>query len=664
MKYFLRVPALSILFLLVGCGISGGVTDSGIAVDPNLPLASQTLSGKAMDGQQPIAGAHVYLLAANTSGYGNASVSLLLADSTGYADWIGAYVLTASDGSFSIRGTYHCAAGNQQTYLYVLGGDAGLGTNSAIGELVALGDCPSLTAPVVPSLTVNEVTTIAAAYAIAGYAVDATHVSSSGTSLAQTGIANAFANADNLASISSGVALTMIPSGNATVPQTTINTLANILAACVHSAGATSSGCSALLSNALTGGVTTSDTASAALYIAHSPAIHVQGLYSLQANSSPYTPGLIAVPNDFSIGLSFNIFSVYVQCNLAVDSEGNVWYTNSKTNQLFELSSNGYLVSGEDGYTDGLYAPGYVAIDQNGNIWVDNYFAAFPSSSNPYSLFEFASSGELLSGPNGYMGGGIYGEGSISVDGMGNVWTTNTSGNHGTGNSVSKFSSSGLPLSGNGFTGGSMAAPVSIATDGTGNAWVISGNSNSLIKLSSSGSILSGSNGFTNQTNLPFTAYGDVQVDSKGNVWVANGTNAIGSSGPYSGSVVKYSNSGDVLSGTTGYTGNGTVDPSYIAIDGAGNIWAPNYLGSSVAELSNSGQLLSGTVGYTGGILGFPGEISIDGSGDVWVINGSSFYNTQCTELIGIAVPVITPISAGLPATPTADGSSKLGTRP
>ena len=26
--------------------------------------------------------------------------------------------------------------------------------------------------------------------------------------------------------------------------------------------------------------------------------------------------------------------------------------------------------------------------------------------------------------------------------------------------------------------------------------------------------------------------------------------------------------------------------------------------------------------------------------------------------------PVITPIAAGLPATPTADGSSKLGTRP
>jgi hypothetical protein len=33
-------------------------------------------------------------------------------------------------------------------------------------------------------------------------------------------------------------------------------------------------------------------------------------------------------------------------------------------------------------------------------------------------------------------------------------------------------------------------------------------------------------------------------------------------------------------------------------------------------------------------------------------------------ELIGLAAPAITPICAGLPATPTTDGSSSLGTRP
>jgi len=40
------------------------------------------------------------------------------------------------------------------------------------------------------------------------------------------------------------------------------------------------------------------------------------------------------------------------------------------------------------------------------------------------------------------------------------------------------------------------------------------------------------------------------------------------------------------------------------------------------------------------------------------------FSSGDIIEFIGAATPVITPTAAGLPATPTADGSSKLGTRP
>jgi hypothetical protein len=85
----------------------------------------------------------------------------------------------------------------------------------------------------VPVIWVNEVSTIAAAYAMAGFATDTTHVFSSGNSLARTGIENAFANAANLAGIFSGAALATTPAGNGTVPQSTINTLADILGACI-----------------------------------------------------------------------------------------------------------------------------------------------------------------------------------------------------------------------------------------------------------------------------------------------------------------------------------------------------------------------------------------------------------------------------------------------
>ncbi len=55
-----------------------------------------------------------------------------------------------------------------------------------------------------PYMVVNEVSTVAAAYAMAGFATDATHVGSSGTALALTGIANAFANAANLETTGDG----------------------------------------------------------------------------------------------------------------------------------------------------------------------------------------------------------------------------------------------------------------------------------------------------------------------------------------------------------------------------------------------------------------------------------------------------------------------------
>ena len=57
-----------------------------------------------------------------------------------------------------------------------------------------------------------------------------------------------------------------------------------------------------------------------------------------------------------------------------------------------------------------------------------------------------------------------------------------------------------------------------------------------------------------------------VAIDGAGNAWIAN---FFGSS------VVELSSSGSILSGSKGYTGGG-VDPSAIAIDCSGNVWATN----------------------------------------------------------------------------------------
>ncbi len=256
--------------------------------------SSRPFQGLVNGGQsRAVVGAKVYVLQANTTGYGQPSSSLLTSTTGNPADSIGHYVLTGEHGGFSIAGDYTCAAG-RQVYLYVLGGDSGgNGPNSAIGLMAALGACPEsgTFTTVAPFVFVNEVTTVAAAYAMVGSATDPTHVSTSGPS---SGVANAAI----LASVATGFA-------NNKVPQAKIHTFANILAACINSSTPASSSCNTLFTNARSHGATgtiPADTAAAALNIARYPRANVSALYALQSNlSPPFLPALQSAPSDFSL---------------------------------------------------------------------------------------------------------------------------------------------------------------------------------------------------------------------------------------------------------------------------------------------------------------------------------------------------------------------------
>ena len=71
------IVAISCALLLSGC--------SGVPVAPPIetnPVSGVALRGIVHGGQQPIAGAHVYLYAATTGGYGGASNSLLTSGTT------------------------------------------------------------------------------------------------------------------------------------------------------------------------------------------------------------------------------------------------------------------------------------------------------------------------------------------------------------------------------------------------------------------------------------------------------------------------------------------------------------------------------------------------------------------------------------------------------
>ena len=555
--------------------------------------------GKVYGGQNPVVGARVYMFAANagvftpnSDGYGNASVSLLTSAGNTSLDQFGGatngdyYVTTVAGGSFSITGDYTCTAG-QQVYLYAVSGNSGSGTNSGAGMLAALGNCPgglSAFASSDPFVFINEVSTIATAYAIAGFATDATHVSSSGTALAKVGIANAFLNVANVETLGTGAALATTPGTNGTAPQEELNTLANILAACINSNGAVTgptnpTACYTLFTNAKSSGTTgtqPTDTATAAINMAHNPATSISALYGLSTGTPPFAPVLPGQPNDFTVGIKFSGGGLNTPSSIAIDANGDAWIANYVGSSVTRLTSTGSVYAT---YTGGaVFEPSSIAIDGSGSAWLADNFAGDPNGSGNGQVTKITASGTYPGGSAGYTTGGINLPFATAIDGSGDVWITDSSA------LTSLTTSNASVLSGTGgyIAGGTVTNPLSLAIDGSGSAWVVNDANtlNTILKVSSSGAL---------EAQPTVTTAWGIAVDALGNAWIAD-----------TGDVTKLSNSGTTL-GT--YTGGGIGPASSndgavsVAVDGAGNVWVVNLTPIwsnpthvSVVELSNSGR--------------------------------------------------------------------------
>ncbi|MGA8087833.1 MAG: hypothetical protein WCA10_11030 [Terracidiphilus sp.] len=265
------------------------------------------LQGLVNGGQsRAVVGALVYVFQASSSPNNRSSISLLTAATGNPRDSIGNYVLTNEQGGFSIAGDYTCTAGHQ-VYVYAKGGNSGgNGPNDAIGLMASLGVCPEAGNfdSIKPFIFVNEVTTVAAAYATADDAIDATHIS--GPSVFN--VASGSVDASDLASVATGFANSTMPNTGKRINQSKIYTIANILAACVNSESPTSGACITLFrysrGNGESGAVP-ADTATAALNIARNPHSNVAALFELQPRvSPPFAPSLPSAPADFTLSVT------------------------------------------------------------------------------------------------------------------------------------------------------------------------------------------------------------------------------------------------------------------------------------------------------------------------------------------------------------------------
>ena len=406
------------LCLLTMAGCAGMQTTM-----PTAPVTAKlTLSGSVYGGQQPIKQALLAVYAASTTGYNTANTNLLTSA-----------VTTDSNGGFSVSDDYTCTAG-QQIYIVATGGNPGAGTNANIALMAALGDCSTVASQ---RVTINEVSTVASVYALAPFMSSATTVSTSPTNT--SGLAHAFASVRKLANLSTGASSgTTLPAG-ATAPSATVNTLANVAAACVNSTGVSGDGngtCAQLFSlTTPVGGSAPTDTLQALLNIAHHPTLNVPQLYDIVPANGPFQPVVSPtnVPNDWTLAVTYSGGALNTPQSTTVDASGNIWITNAGNNTVTVLAQNGTPAPGSPFSGNGLARPTAIAIDANGNGWIANTGAA--------SVSAFTLGGSPITGSPFNGGGNISAPNGVAIDAPGNVWVTNSA----TG-SVTKLSSSGAYL--------------------------------------------------------------------------------------------------------------------------------------------------------------------------------------------------------------------------
>jgi hypothetical protein len=706
------------LVTLSGCGV--GMLDTSAS-----PMVMPTFTGKAIGGQMPIAGATVKVYATTSTGYG---VATMLQEAMQKGTSAGQD--TDAGGNFSFAGGYVCPA-SQFVYIVSSGGNTGANAVNANAVLVAaLGRCEDLFVNTTggnydgPTIYVNELTTVAAAYALGNFSTVtgtgaatvvqigapatnnagqiggvSTGCIANGTTCNTTsaaGLAHAFLDAANLVNPFLNTSLTganaKLPGNTAAVvPQELIDTIANILVACVNSTGGnagdtTTSACNTLFTDTTIGSSIPNNTFSAMVNLAANPTLNgspatVKLLYAVASpQTSVYSPAIStsAGLNDFSIGINYPA-------------------------GLGASTSAAHLATCSADPCQGLSYSASGAVDINDVFYAGN---SLSSGTTPVNIFSFSSNGTLLSNSPNTSFKSAFG---ISVDGLGNGYFTNGSGSGTT--ALGVFKANGGVITGTPYAVSVAGVKVfATAVDHANNVWVLgAGTTGSTLFMSAPAPASGTCSTCTGEASISVTVpaspgFVGLAIDPNQNVWTTNsdalailentgtagaptyassslftaspvpsGNPVVGitfAGNPYVAYVSSYTPAATagvqaftpalsgpqvtgVAAGTLNNASGNITGAIFDEADGAGNIWLADTNDHAIVEFTPGAgtgyryiPCLGGstTCATIFGASGKPFQVSIDSTGSIWVNDAAG---TNIVQIIGGAAPTWPLLSLG-----------------
>jgi len=352
--------------------------------------------------------------------------------------------------------------------------------------------------------------------------------------------------------------------------------------------------------------------------------------------------------------------------NIAVDGQGNIYFSDSGLSQVFKIAANGVISivagtglstgGGDGGYATGaaLDAPEGLAFDSAGNLYIVDSFNSNVRKVDTNGIITTVAGAQ---GQSGFAGDGgpatsalLANPTGIAIDRSGNIYIADRGNNRirlvtassGVITTIAGSNTIGLSGDGGSAAKATFTLPTSLAFDSAGNLYIADENDYVIRRISTAGIITTvagtgqpgsgGDNGPATKAQL--SGPEGIAVDASGNLYIVDTYNQR----------IRYVNAAGMITtiagnGVAGFSGdNGPAvsaqfsSPIGIALDASGAVY--------VADLDNNRVrrfTVGGTIGTFAGTtinigdggpsiqarLNAPWSIAVDSSGNLYIADRS-----------------------------------------